>query len=331
MTAVLGEVVDVLAEADVAADDLGEAGVGEGRDGACRVCHLTDDLHHPLRTDGTVRPCQVGSPGGDLTRRPPRQPFCERLTVLDEGLVRQDRRAKSPDRLVSEPQLDEVGEGLEKYRIGPAFEERFGLLQKDGLRPLRTDGTYRGERTSERTDGPEDERPVTCSRDGTGRLAGEACALGVYLAHPLFEVVGLELETVGGEGVGLYDVSAGPQVLHVDVRDHARVGEVRAGVGVAEADAAFAEQRANGAVPDQDPRREQLSQVRTQGKTSLRFRYPFARRREAAIYSFTSSAGVCSAGVGTCHEAFTPRRLPRLLRARPSAALDERHGPPSGP
>ena len=167
LDAVLGEVVDVLAEADVAADDLGEAGVGEGSDGACRVRHLTDDLHHPLRTDGTVRPRKVGSPGGDLTRRPPRQPFRERLTVLDEGLVRQDRRTQSPDRLVGEPQLDEVGEGLEKYRIGPAFEERFGLLQKDGLRQLRTDGTYRGERTSERTNGPEDERPVTRSRDGT--------------------------------------------------------------------------------------------------------------------------------------------------------------------
>ena len=92
-------------------------------------------------------------------RRPARQPFRQRLTVLDEGLVRQDRRTKIPVRLVGEPQLDEVGEGLEEYRIGPAFEERFGLLHKDSLRQLRTDGTYRGERTSERSNGPEDERP----------------------------------------------------------------------------------------------------------------------------------------------------------------------------
>ena len=107
-----------------------------------------------------------------------------------------------------------------------AFEERFGLLQKDGLRPVWTDRTYRGERTSERTDGPEDERPVPCSCDGTGRLTGEVGALGVYFAHPLLEVVGLELETVGGESVGLYGVSARPQILHVDIRDHLWVGEV---------------------------------------------------------------------------------------------------------
>jgi len=68
--------------------------------------------------------------------------------------------------------------------------------------------------------------------------------------------VGLELEAVGGESVGLYNFRASPQILHVDIRDHLWVGEVRAGVGVAEADAAFAEECAHGAVPDQDPRRE---------------------------------------------------------------------------
>src|SRR5215211_2314186 len=39
---------------------------------------------------------------------------------------------------------------------------------------------------------------------------------------------------------------------------------------------------------------------------------------------FDSSLGASSAGVGTWHEVSTPRRLPRLLRARPSTALDER-------
>src|SRR5215207_8860155 len=54
--AVLDEVVDVPLKADVAADELGEPGVGEGRDGTRPYGHLPDDLHHPLRTDGTVRP-----------------------------------------------------------------------------------------------------------------------------------------------------------------------------------------------------------------------------------------------------------------------------------
>ena len=90
---VLGEVVDIPLKSDVATDELGEAGVGEGRDGTRPVGHLFDDLHHPLRADGTVGPRQVGAPGGDLTRSPLWQPFGQRLAVLDEGLVRQDRRA----------------------------------------------------------------------------------------------------------------------------------------------------------------------------------------------------------------------------------------------
>jgi hypothetical protein len=261
---VLGEVGDVTLKADVAADELGEPGVGEGRDGTCPDGHLPDDLHHPLRTNGTVRPRQVGAPGGNLTRSPLRKPFGKRLAVLDESLVRQDRCAQGLDRLVGEPQLGEVSEGLQEDRVSPAFEERFGLLQKDGHRPIWTDGTYRDERTSERTDGPEDKRPLPRSCDGTGRLAGQPGALGVYFAHPLLEVVGLQLETVGGESVGLYGVGASPQILHMDIRDHLWVGEVRTGVGVA--DAAFAEQRAHGTVPDQDSRLEKLSQVRTQGK-----------------------------------------------------------------
>src|SRR5215218_209480 len=45
---------------------------------------------------------------------------------------------------------------------------------------------------------------------------------------------------------------------------------------------------------------------------------------------FDSSLGASSAGVGTWHEVSTPRRWPRLLRARPSTALDERR-PKDGP
>src|ERR687890_2505209 len=153
------------------------------------------------------------------------RPGSPSASVLDEGLVRHDRRAQGPDRLIGEPQLDEVGEGLKEDRICSAFEERFGLLQKEGLRPVCTVGTNRGERTSERTDGPEDQGPVPCSCDSTGRLEGQAGALGVYFAHPLFQVVVLQLETVGGESVGLYGVSACPQILHVNIRDHLRVRE----------------------------------------------------------------------------------------------------------
>ena len=44
------------------------------------------------------------------------------------------------------------------------------------------------------------------------------------------------------------------------------------------------------------------------------------------VCRLTSSSGICSAGVGTCHERLLSRRLPRLPRARPSTALDERRG-----
>src|SRR3712207_1866054 len=58
----------------------------------------------------------------------------------------------------------------------------------------------------------------------------------------------------------------------------------------------------------------------------LRFIFALARRREASsLWCFDSSLGVSSAGVGTWHEAASlPRRLPRLRRAHPSTALDER-------
>jgi hypothetical protein len=96
------------------------------------------------------------------------------------------------------------------------------------------------------------------------------------------------------------------------------------------ADAALSEQRAHGAVPDQDPRPEQLSQLAPQGKDLSPFWSHIRAEERGCVYSFTSSAGVSSAGVGTCHE-LASRRLPRLLRARPSTALDERHGPLLGP
>jgi hypothetical protein len=67
-------------------------------------------------------------------------------------------------------------------------------------------------------------------------------------------------------------------------------------------------------------------------KTSLAFVTHRAEQR-GCVYRLTSSSGVCSAGVGTCHEKSLSRRLPRLLRARPSTALDERRGfrPATGP
>ena len=48
----------------------------------------------------------------DLTRRPLRQRFGERLTVLDEGLVREHRHAQSEYPLVRQPRLCEVRKGI---------------------------------------------------------------------------------------------------------------------------------------------------------------------------------------------------------------------------
>ena len=106
--------------------------------------------------------------------------------------------------------------------------------------------------------------PIAPSTSALSGCYGFSAAFGrgwrpdVYLAHAVFEVVDFELEAVGGEGVGLYDVSTGPQVFFVDLGDHLGVGEVSPGVGVAETDAAFSQQRAHGAVPDQDPPGEQF-------------------------------------------------------------------------
>src|SRR5215212_9745725 len=48
----------------------------------------------------------------DLTHRPLRQTFGERLTVLDEGLVREHRHAQSVYPLVRQPRLCEVRKGI---------------------------------------------------------------------------------------------------------------------------------------------------------------------------------------------------------------------------
>ena len=97
----------------------------------------------------------------------------------------------------------------------------------------------------------------------------------------------------------------------------------------AETDAALPEQRAHGAVPDQDARPEELSQIRTQGEDLSPIGHTFAEER-GCVYSFTSSAGVSSAGVGTCHGACASP-VAAASQGRPSAALDERHGPLLGP
>jgi hypothetical protein len=114
--------------------------------------HLARDLDHPLRADCAVGAGEVDAPGGDLARRPSGQPFGERLAVLDEGLVREHRRAKTTHRLVGEPQLREVREGLEQKRVGPALEQGLGLLQEDLPRLLRANGSHRDERASKRPD-----------------------------------------------------------------------------------------------------------------------------------------------------------------------------------
>ena len=72
----------------------------------------------------------------------------------------------------------------EEDRVRPAFEERFGLLQKDGPRPVRTDGTYGA---SGRPSGPMAPRTSALSPvPATARAAlrAEVGALGVYFTHP---------------------------------------------------------------------------------------------------------------------------------------------------
>src|SRR5215203_1561751 len=87
------------------------------------------------------------------------------------------------------------------------------------------------------------------------------------------------------------------------------------------ADAALSEQRAHGAVPDQDARPEQLSQIRTQGKDLAPFWSHIRAEERGCVYSFTSSAGVSSAGVGTCHGACaSPGSLAAHLAATRSFA-----------
>src|SRR5215216_7764809 len=61
-------------------------------------------------------------------------------------------------------------------------------------------------------------------------------------------------------------------------------------------------------------------------KTSLLFGHTFARRRKAAS-TLSPHLPECPPRELAPATGLAPRRLPRLLRARPSAALDERHGP----
>src|SRR5215217_2242998 len=65
-------------------------------------------------------------------------------------------------------------------------------------------------------------------------------------------------------------------------------------------------------------------------KTSLLFGHTFARRRKAAS-TLSPHLPECPPRELAPVTGLAPRRLPRLLRARPSAALDERLGPPLGP
>src|SRR5918998_1495746 len=282
----------------------GEAGVREGGDGADLGGHALYDAHHPLRPDRAVRACKVHAQRRNLPRRACREAFRERLAVLYEGFVRDDRDPEPLDRLVGDAELDEVCEGLQHERVGAAFEEGLGLLQEHGAGLLfgyRADGT---ERTPEGAYGAEDQglAPVR-GPHALGGPAGEAGAGPVDGSHPAFELVGPPLESVGGEGVRLDHAGARPDVLLVDAGYHLGVGDVGAGVGVAEADAALREERAQRAVPDQDAGARPLPEIETQKKTSLLYVCASSRGREASRCGSDSSLGVSSAGVGTWHEA----------------------------
>src|ERR687893_86240 len=239
-----------------------EARVRESGNGADLGGHALYNADHPLRPDRAVRAGEVHAQRRDLARRAPREALRERLAVLDKGLVRDDRDPEAPDGLVGDAELGEVRERLQDEGVGAALEERLGLLQEDGAGLLLRHGADGAERTPEGANGAEDQSFSSVRGSYTfGGLAGEAGAGLVHVAHPVFELVDLELEAVGGEGISLDHGRAGPDVLLVDAGDHLGVGDVRAGVGVAEADAALGEEGAHGAVPDQDPGVHQLPEI----------------------------------------------------------------------
>jgi len=114
-------------------------------------------------------------------------------------------------------------------------------------------GADRGEGASERSDGPEHYGPAAPVCRLPRRPERQPRALRVDLPHHAAEVVGGELDPVGGEGVRLYDVRPGAQVFPVQARHDLGMGQVRAGVGVTVADAALGEQGAHRAVADEYP------------------------------------------------------------------------------
>ena len=99
LSAVEGEVVHVLPVADAAVDELRQAGVRKSGYRAYLAGHLVHDAEHPLRADGAVGPDEFRVPARDLSCYPGREPLGQRLAVLDECLIDQDRRTQSSYRL----------------------------------------------------------------------------------------------------------------------------------------------------------------------------------------------------------------------------------------
>src|SRR5918999_586373 len=113
--------------------------------------------------------------------------------------------------------LRHVGKSFQHEQVYAAFEQRLGLLAKDGLSLLGRRRPVRLYADAERPYGPGDERAVA------GGFARQPRARAVDLVYLICQPVARELGAVSAVRVRLDDVRARLDVIAVDVQDEVGV------------------------------------------------------------------------------------------------------------
>ena len=230
------------------ADGAGQAGVGHGRKGQSshlghRLQTLQDDrgAYRAVEADGVCAP-GVRRAGRLFDRRP-----VGGDAVLSNGHVRDHGQvAAAPHRAKRLFQLDQVRERLQHEAVDAprqqavhlAAEVVAGLFQRRGAKGLEPDPQR-----------PDRARHRCAPRGGP---CGDRRRPLVELLGALVQPVRGQLDGVGAEGVRLYDLGAGADVLFVDLLDQVGVGGVQLVVTDVEEDAARIQHGAHGAVHDVD-------------------------------------------------------------------------------
>ncbi len=225
----------------------GHAGVRHSGDIA-HACpqHLAGDTEDALRPHAAVGPDHIRAQILQRARHLDRRLSPGGAAVLIKSRLRDHRQvAHLVHGLQGDAQHVQIRKGLQNEQVHPAIDKACRLLAIEGARLISADLTERRQRAAERAD-----RACDKSRAAgdVARIARDASTLSVDLAHLPLAPVGGQLGAVGAKGIGLDDLGARRQIIHVHALDQVGVSDVDSVIALAGQDAAGIKLGAHGTV-----------------------------------------------------------------------------------